>query len=152
MKERQERIERLVERWLAAQTTDGEERELREWFRQTDDIPDSLREVRVLLGGLDALAEERLPGRTGAFAGRRSKDGPSRPLRRRLTPFWGVAAAAAVALGLFFCAELLRKPYCYIDGVAVYDRETAMQTTVYFESFAAIDESSRMVDELIRNN
>ena len=30
--------------------------------------------------------------------------------------------AAAVVLGVFFYAEYLRKPYCYIDGVAIYDR------------------------------
>ena len=57
-----------------------------------------------------------------------------------------------MALGLFFCAELLRKPYCYIDGRAVYDKEAAMQATVYLESFSALDASGRMVDELIRNN
>ena len=34
MNERQERIERLAERWFAAQATDAEERELRDWFRQ----------------------------------------------------------------------------------------------------------------------
>ena len=128
MNERQERIERLAERWFAAGTTDAEERELREWLRQ------------AMLAGLDALAEERLP------AERRV------PLRRRMSPLWGFAAAAVVALGLFFCAELLRKPYCYIDGRAVYDKEAAMQATVYLESFSALDASGRMVDELIRNN
>ena len=93
MNERQERIERLAERWFAAQATDAEERELREWMRR-----------------------------------------------------------AAVVLGIFVCADLLRKPYCYIDGVAVYDAEVAMQTTVYLESFSALEESGRMVDELIENN
>ena len=53
---------------------------------------------------------------------------------------------------IFVCADLLRKPYCYIDGVAVYDAEVAMQTTVYLESFSALEESGRMVDELIENN
>ena len=57
-----------------------------------------------------------------------------------------------MVLGLFVCAELLRKPYCYIDGVAVYDKEAALQTTVYLESFSAFEDSGRMVDELIRNN
>lgn len=139
MKERQERIEQLAERWFAAQTTDAEERELRDWLRGADEIPDSLRDLRVLLGGLDALAEERAPGR-------------SVPLRRKISPLWGFAAAAAVVCGLFLCAGLLRKPYCYIDGVAVYDRETALETTVYLESFATLGETGQMVDELIRNN
>ena len=106
MNERQERIERLAERWFAAQATDAEERELREWMRRAADV----------------------------------------------APLWGIAAAAAVVLGIFVCAVLLRKPYCYIDGVAVYDAEVAMQTTVYLESFSALEESGRMVDELIENN
>lgn len=88
------------------------------------DVPESLREVRTLFGGLDALAGERSPERW-------------KPRRiRRMAPLWGIAAAAAVVLGIFVCADLLRKPYCYIDGVAVYDAEVAMQTTVYLESFS----------------
>ena len=70
-----------------------------------------------------------------------------RNLRKGLR--WGLSLAAAVALGLLLGAELLRKPYCYIDGRAVYDREVAMQATVYFESLAALDTPNRLVDELI---
>ena len=140
MNERQERIERLAERWFAAQATDAEERELRDWFRQAADVPDSLREAQILFGGLDALAGERSRERW-------------KPRRAgRILPLWGIAAAVAVVIGLFVCADLLRKPYCYIDGVAVYDMEVALQTTVYLESFSAFEESGRMVDELIRNN
>ncbi len=139
MNERQERIERLAERWFAAQATDAEERELRERMRRADDVPDSLREVRTLMEGLDALAGERSPE---CWKPRRV---------RRMAPLWGIAAAAAIVIGLFVCADLLRKPYCYIDGVAVYDKEVALQTTVYFESFSALEESGRMVDELIKN-
>ena len=135
MNERQERIERL-----AAQATDAEERELRDWFRQAAGVPDSLREAQILFGGLDALAGERSRERW-------------KPRRAgRILPLWGIAAAVAVVIGLFVCADLLRKPYCYIDGVAVYDKEVALQTTVYLESFSAFEESGRMVDELIRNN
>ena len=89
MNERQERIERLAERWFAAQATDAEERELREWMRRAADVPESLREVRTLFGGLDALAGERSPERW-------------KPRRiRRMAPLWGIAAAAAVVLGIF---------------------------------------------------
>ena len=35
-------------------------------------------------------------------------------------------AIAAVVLGVFFYAEYLRKPYCYIDGVAIYDKDAAI--------------------------
>lgn len=140
MNERQERIERLAERWFAAQATDAEERELRDWFRQAAGVPDSLREAQILFGGLDALAGEHSRERW-------------KPRRAgRILPLWSIAAAVAVVIGLFVCADLLRKPYCYIDGVAVYDKEVALQTTVYLESFSALDASGRMVDELIRSN
>ena len=72
-------------------------------------------------------------------------------LHRKLRPLWGVAAAAAVVLGVFFYAEYLRKPYCYIDGVAIYDKEAAMQATVYLQGLSDFGDQVRMVDELIIN-
>lgn len=165
---------------MAAETTDAEERELRDWFGHATTVPDSLRDMQVLFGGLNALSEERLSGEvlsdrlpSGSLCGEHpaeesfspktrageslSASGAQLPGRkprpfRRMAPLWGFAAAAAVVLGLYLGAELLRKPYCYIDGVAVYDKEIAMQATVYLESLSALDDSDRMVDELIRNN
>ena len=57
----------------------------------------------------------------------------------------------AVVLGVFFYAEYLRKPYCYIDGVAIYDKEAAMQATVYLQGLSDFGDQVRMVDELIIN-
>ena len=152
MKEQDERIERLLERYFDARTTEAEERELRDYFRYVDEIPASLRYARTMFGGLDALAEERYPGegsvQTGPAvrpAGRGARGG------RKLRPLWGVAAAAAVVLGVFFYAEYLRKPYCYIDGVAIYDKEAAMQATVYLQGLSDFGDQVRMVDELIIN-
>lgn len=88
--------------------------------------------------------------RTGCAGRERSRERWKPRRAGRILPLWGIAAA--VVIGLFVCADLLRKPYCYIDGVAVYDKEVALQTTVYLESFSAFEESGRMVDELIRNN
>lgn len=62
MNERQERIERLAARWLEAQTSEAEERELRALLRG-DDLPESLREWAVLFEGFEALSEESLPER-----------------------------------------------------------------------------------------
>ena len=59
--------------------------------------------------------------------------------------------SAAVVLGGFFYAENLRKPYCYIDGVAIYDKEAAMQATVYLQGLSDFGDQVRMVDELIIN-
>lgn len=165
MKEQDERIERLLERYFDARTTEAEERELRDYFRYVDEIPASLHYARTMFGGLDSLAEERYPAesKTKTYPALRPADGMRRRetwpgvgrgagLGRRLRPLWGVAAAAAVVLGVFFYAEYLRKPYCYIDGVAVYDKEVAMQTTVYLQGFSDFGDQVRMVDELIIND
>ena len=161
MKERNERIERLLERYFDAQATDAEERELRDYFGRTEDIPTSLRYAQAMFGGLDSLAGETLSGeremswqageiprRDDAIpvAGRRAS------LERRLRPLWGVAAAAILALGFFFYTEYVRKPYCYIDGVAIYDKDVAMQTTIYLEGLSDFGEQVRMVNELMMND
>ena len=162
MKEQDERIERLLERYFNARTTEAEERELRDYFRYVDEIPVSLRYARTMFGGLDALAEERYPGEGSVQTGlavrpaegmrryeTRSAAGRGAWGGRKLRPLWGVAAAAAV--GVFFYAEYLRKPYCYIDGVAIYDKEAAMQATVYLQGLSDFGDQVRMVDELIIN-
>lgn len=131
------RIEELSERYFAARTTEAEEAELRVWFRRAEPVPESLREVRAMFCGMDALAQEGLPA------------APKLRLRRRLSGWWGVAAAAAIALGMLFGAGLVRKPYCYIDGVAIYDAQEAMQTTVYLRGFSELEEPVRIVDRLL---
>ncbi len=182
MNERHERIERLAERWLEARTTEAEERELRELLRTTEELPESLRELSLLFEGFGELAGEQMPRSEAPDREltllsdekplRPLAEGPDRPpesmfaghpdvpvrssdrklfgRQRRL--FWSVAAAAVVLLGLFLGAELLRKPYCYIDGKPIYDKEIAMRTTRYFDSFAALEAPDRLVDELIENN
>ena len=129
MNERRKRIEELAARYFEDRMTDAEEREL---SREGDS--GVTEELRVLFGGLDAPAGERMPC-------------SGMPLRR-FVPWWGVAA---VALGAFLCVELLREPYCYIDGRAVCDRETAMRTTVYLGSFAVLESPGRIVDDLLEN-
>ena len=154
MKEQDERIERLLERYFNARTTEAEERELRDYFRYVDEIPASLHYARTMFGGLDALAEERYPGEGSVQTGpavrpaegmrryeTRSEAGRGARGGRKLRPLWGV----------FFYAEYLRKPYCYIDGVAIYDKEAAMQATVYLQGLSDFGDQVRMVDELIIN-
>ena len=106
--------------------------------------------VITLISAFSALVGMGGAPRASIALGAGEKDRAERTLGTCATALWGIAAA--VVIGLFVCADLLRKPYCYIDGVAVYDKEVALQTTVYLESFSAFEESGRMVDELIRNN
>lgn len=147
-----ERLEWLAERWLAAEADEAEERELRDALREAGELPASLRELRVLFDGLEALAEERMP----AAIGRAPQSPVTSPAMFRRAPHWRVlrwaaaaVAAAVVAVGIFLGVGRLRTPYCYIDGVAIYDREVAMQATVYFDSFAVLDAPNRLVDQLL---
>lgn len=146
-KERKERIDELLERYFEARTTPAEESELRGLLRDAESADALPAEMRLMLGGLEALSAERMPGTDTE----RQAPRPVfvRTLMRRISPWWGVVAAAVVAVGVFLCAGWLREPYCYIDGRPVYDREVAMQTTAYFDSFAALGAPERMVDDLL---
>ncbi|WP_418990635.1 hypothetical protein [Alistipes sp.] len=139
MNAEQERIENFVERYFAGQTTEAEERDLRDRVRRGARVP---AELGVLFEGLDALARETMP--PVRVAGMRRM-----AFLRMVRPLLGVAAAAAVIAGVFLCTAWLRKPYCYIDGVAVYDREAAIETTRYLGQLAALDEPRLLLDELI---
>ena len=56
MKERKERIEKLLERYFEARTTDAEEQELKAYFREGETDP-GLRYARCLLYTSDAADE-----------------------------------------------------------------------------------------------
>lgn len=142
------RLEWLAARWLAAEATEAEERELRDALREAEELPASLRELGMLFGGLVALAGERMPAADGNEL---LPVAASRRMPRWRMIRWAAAAvaAAAVAVGIFIGVDRLRAPYCYIDGVAIYDKEVAMQATVYFDSFAELDAPNRLVDELL---
>ena len=154
MDKQNRRIESLAARWMAARTTDAEEQELRRLLR-SGEVPESLRDLAVLFEGLGALSGERMPdtdaaGRPAADSScRELPRAETRPLHRLATVWWGMAAA--VVAGILVLAGLVREPYCYIDGRPVYDREVALQTTAYLDSFAALDATSQIVDELMEN-
>ena len=148
-KERKERIDELLERYFEARATEAEESELRGLLHDGEPVDEFPTEVRLLFGGLEALSAERMPE---PAAGREiPRPAPVRTLMRRISPWWGVAAAAVVAVGVFLCAGWLREPYCYIDGRPVYDREVAMQATAYFDAFATLGSSERMVEDLMES-
>lgn len=144
-KGRKERIEILLECYFEARTTDAEEAELRRLLREAEPDGTIPAEVRLMFDGLEALASERMPAAELRVEPRR------RTLRQHMSPWWGVAAAAVVAVGFFLCVEWFRQPYCYIDGRPVYDREVAMQTTAYFDAFSALGTPERIVDDLMEN-
>jgi len=143
--ERNEKIDALLARWYAGETTDAEEAILRERFGNDDRQPQSLNPTKddcdidaLLFAGFRALSDERMP--VPAL----------RPNRRPvLRIVWkSVAVAAAVVIGIILGLQL-RTPYCYIDGVAVYDKETALAATDCLNSLAALELPDRVLDQLL---
>ncbi len=143
--ERNEKIEDLLARWYAGETTDAEEASLREQFehdgqpsRKLNPAKDDCNIDALLFAGFRALADERMPA-------------PARRSNRRpiLRIVWrSVAVAAVVAIGILLGLQL-RTPYCYIDGVAVYDKETALAATDCLNSLSALELPDRVLDQLL---
>lgn len=143
--ERNEKTDTLLARWYAGETTDAEEALLRERFANDDRPSQGLNPAKegcdidaLLFAGFRALSDERMPA-------------PARRPNRRplLRIVWrSVAVAAAVAIGILLGLQL-RTPYCYIDGVAVYDKETALAATDCLNSLAALELPDRVLDQLL---
>jgi len=143
--ERNEKIDALLARWYAGETTDAEDASLRERFANDDRSSQGLNPTKddcdidaLLFAGFRALADERMPA-------------PAlRPNRRPILRIvWrSVTVAAAVAIGIILGLQL-RTPYCYIDGVAVYDKETALAATDCLNSLTALELPDRVLDQLL---
>lgn len=150
-------VERLVARYFEATATEAEERLLRDLLLRTEPLPAEWQELRTLFCGLESLAGDSLPGHVAdRLSGARAASGsPAVPagvfakIRRPL--FRWAAVAALVASGLFAGRAFRPDPYCYIDGVAVYDPETALETTACLEHLSRLETSVRLADELLQN-
>ncbi len=138
-------MEALLARWYAGETTDAEEASLRERFEHDGQPPQGLNPAKeghdidaLLFAGLRELADERMPA-----------PAPRSDRRPVLRIVWrSVAVAAIVAIGILLGLQL-RTPYCYIDGVAVYDKETALAATDCLNSLAALELPDRVLDQLL---
>ena len=118
MKERKERIEKLLERYFEARTTDAEEQELKAYFREGETDP-GLRYARAMFCGMDGLAGECLPERVQAFRHR-----PGRKLGGSCACA-GSRQRAVVALGLFLCVGTCAAPIVTSTG----KRSTTQRTS-----------------------
>ena len=150
-----EDIKRLLERWYEADTTDAEERELREWLRGAESLPAEMEGARRMFAGFEALGSEKprtesSPSDRDSPAQECGTDSPSsscRSIRLRRAAFW--LSAAAVVAGIVIAAEYFSRPYAYINGRPVRDAETAMQATVYLEQLSAFDRSIQTLENVI---
>lgn len=133
------RIRTLVARYEEGLTEPQEEQELKRLLSAEEELPRDLKSLALMLGGLEALGEERMPTRL---------DQTPATLRRWWQ--WTVAAAAVVAIVLV--VDHLRTPYCYIDGQAIYDAEVALASTDCLAHLEYFDQSVELFDTLITND
>ena len=152
---RTENLDTLLTRWYAGRTTDAEEKRLREHFANDDrptERPYPVQEDRaiaaLLFAGFRALGTERMPDASFQPSCRPAIRPNRRPVRHIL---WKSAAVAAVvALGILSGLQL-RTPYCYINGEAIYDKETALAATDCLKSLAVLELPERMLEQLLKN-
>lgn len=141
MKQRHEpAVEELLERYFNSESTPADEERLRAWARECPEREEPADEAaRIMLAGFAGLAAERMPER---------RTTPVVPLRRgargRL-----LAVCAAVAAAVLVVLSVRNRPYCYIDGVPVYDREEALQAWAYLQPLERFGSTVEMFDRII---
>ena len=113
------RITALCEKYFNGDSTPEEEMLLREYFADAKDIPDNLRSIKVMMGGLSEAAAMKYEPAIGRV--KRSN------VRRLIWSSVGIAASIALCL-----AFLNRETYGYdVDGKAITDPEVALEGVVY---------------------
>lgn len=137
MKQEQE-IRALLERYDEGLTNTQEEELLRRLLTEADELPSDLQAAAHLFEGFAALQTETLPERH------------TTPRRKSLWWAWGVAAAAVV--GLFLVVDRAAQPYCYINGVAIYDTEQALASTECLAHLEHLDRTMEIFDQLIQTD
>lgn len=138
------RIDELLERYFNSESTSCEEKRLRDWARESSGREQPSDEAaRILLAGFAALAGERMP--------ERRRHAPAVPLRRSGIRRFAVAAAiaATVTVGAFTTWHILNRPYCYIDGVPVRDKQEAMRMLAYLEPLEQFGRTVELLDRMI---
>ncbi|MFG6341664.1 MAG: hypothetical protein K1V70_05845 [Alistipes sp.] len=161
---RNESIDALSKRWYAGKTSDVEEQQLREAFLNPNDNTDSgvcdSRQLEALLfAGFRELAAEQMSESRQTVVGPSETTVPPadkrpalrivrRPLHRII---WRAATVAAILVFGVVLGLQLREPYCYIDGKAIYDRETALAATEYLDGLTALRIPEQVLDQLLKN-
>ncbi len=126
-----DRIKILVDKYLEAETTLDEERELAEYFATTTEIPEEYIPIKAMLNVVGAVKEQKAP----------EVARPDRSKRREWLMIGGIGSAVAAAACLVFMlmtpkiadSEIVIEPtpapqpelVCHIDGVQITDRSVA---------------------------
>lgn len=151
-------IRALLERYDEGLTTDEEERTLRRLLAEEEQLPHDLRAAAALFEGFDDLGEELLPERIERIEHIERIERPlSAPQSTPKASWWGSAlfgwsgwaVAAVLAVGLVVALKQQTTPYCYINGVAIYDLDVAMESTACLASLDQLDRSMELFDNLL---
>ena len=109
------KIRSLCDRYFDAETTAEEELVLREYFAQTERVPEDLKAVKVMMGGFSQAAAMKY------------RPAPAKSSGKVRKIVWGtISAAAAISL---FAALFTREVYGYdADGKAITDPQVALES------------------------
>lgn len=120
-------IKELLDSYYCGTSTQREERELREYFSNATDIPETFLYDAAIFRGFDAIGKQTLrPAARHEVAGQRKIP--------RLPLFAGAALAAAASIVAAIVIPLNNEnradaAYCYIDGKPVTDYTEAQRYT-----------------------
>ncbi len=135
------KIRTLCERYFEGDTSAEDEAVLKEYFSRVKDIPDDLKSVKVMFGGLAEAAAM-------TYAPVSQKTGKIRRL------VWStIAAAASVALCITF---FNREVYGYdAEGKAITDPDVALESTKYLSYLSQLETTidiAQMITQEMENN
>ena len=135
-------IRALCERYFDGESSSEDEKILRDYFRENEDVPSDLRAVKVMICGFSEAASMTY-----------RPDVPQRKSGIRKI-VWGImtaAAAAAICIGIF-----RRETYGYdSEGNAITDPQVALQGTSYLAYLDNLETSfdiARILTQEMENN
>lgn len=135
-------IRALCERYFDGESSSEDEKILKEYFRENEDVPSDLRAVKVMICGFSAAA-------TMTYTPAASERKPR--LRKIVLGVMTAAAAAAICIGIF-----RRETYGYdSEGNAITDPQVALQGTSYLAYLDNLETSfdiARILTQEMENN
>lgn len=131
-------IESLLDLWEQGITSSAQEQELRDYFISSEAIPKRWASYKVLFCGFASLSQDKI---TVSYNSANYKRGIFRSVAKYL-------AAAAVVAGIYFSINMLRTPYCYINGKPIRNAELAMQAVGGLSHLSRFDEPIDALERL----
>ena len=127
-------IRALCDKYFDGGTSAEEERTLRSYFTQIQDVPEDLKAVKMMICGMDEAASMTY---SPSGTGQHTTHGSVRKMSIRRIIWGTIAAAASVAI----CISLFnREVYGYdADGKAITDPQEALEGTKYLAYLSQLE-------------